>query len=417
MVHRVALSCMVLGIGLSALEASEDRQLERLIARLEQENPRLAEHRARSSEARARAERVLALPDPHISYRRYLSTPETRVGPQRQSVEISQELPRPSLRRLAGRESRNEAEAHDLETRAEYLRLVAELKVEYFEIAFVGEALASAAEERAMLERFEKSALDRYSAGEGIQQSVIRIQTDLTRLADRTLALSRELESRTYRIAELVGETDHDPVIRPAALAPPPPATSLPPDSASRQSNPLLEAARLRIAARETAVDRGKRDARPRLGVGLGWTDVGGRRDFAPPPDNGKDVWSVRIGVSAPIFRGRVRAEVDEREAAADAERFRLEQVRRRLATSLRDARSALRTLEERSRLYEEVLIPQAEQSLGSAEAAYRTGRASVLDLLEAQRVLFAVRLTARRLVADQWIAWARLERDLGTER
>jgi outer membrane protein TolC len=64
--------------------------------------------------------------------------------------------------------------------------------------------------------------------------------------------------------------------------------------------------------------------------------------------------------------------------------------------------------------LYRDVIVPQAEQSLASAEAAHATNRQSFLDLLDAERVLFQVRLTHHRLLADHWIALADLERALG---
>ena len=69
---------------------------------------------------------------------------------------------------------------------------------------------------------------------------------------------------------------------------------------------------------------------------------------------------------------------------------------------------------EERGSLYREVIIPQAEEALASAEAAYTTGKLDFLDLLDAERVLFQVRLTYHRLLADHWKALAELERALG---
>ncbi len=60
------------------------------------------------------------------------------------------------------------------------------------------------------------------------------------------------------------------------------------------------------------------------------------------------------------------------------------------------------------------MIIPQANESLASAEAAYTTGRQDFLDLLDAERVLFQVRLTYHRLLADYWIALTDLEHGVG---
>ena len=59
--------------------------------------------------------------------------------------------------------------------------------------------------------------------------------------------------------------------------------------------------------------------------------------------------------------------------------------------------------------------MPQAEQALLSTEAAYSTGGANVLDLLDGQRLLLDVRLGLARLHADYLVTLADLERATGS--
>jgi cobalt-zinc-cadmium efflux system outer membrane protein len=84
------------------------------------------------------------------------------------------------------------------------------------------------------------------------------------------------------------------------------------------------------------------------------------------------------------------------------------------LSLAIQDAVLRLRSNAERGELYRDVIVPQAGESLASAEAAYTTGRQGFLELLDAERVLFETRLAYRQLVADWWIAAADLERALG---
>ena len=65
-------------------------------------------------------------------------------------------------------------------------------------------------------------------------------------------------------------------------------------------------------------------------------------------------------------------------------------------------------------RLFEDVLLIQAEQSLLSAEAGYSTGSQSALDLLDAERVLLDVRTGTERNRANYAIAIAQLEGAVG---
>ena len=74
-----------------------------------------------------------------------------------------------------------------------------------------------------------------------------------------------------------------------------------------------------------------------------------------------------------------------------------------------------IETLEEQIRLFESVLIPQAEEVLRATEAAYETGQLGVLDLLDSERVLLNVRIVNARYSSDLLNALAHLERAIGT--
>jgi cobalt-zinc-cadmium efflux system outer membrane protein len=91
-----------------------------------------------------------------------------------------------------------------------------------------------------------------------------------------------------------------------------------------------------------------------------------------------------------------------------------LESVRDRLRFEIQEGRLRAESLAERARLFRDVIIPQAEESLASAEAAYAADRLGFLDLLDAQRTLFRSRLSYHQLVSDLWVALADLERSAG---
>ena len=89
--------------------------------------------------------------------------------------------------------------------------------------------------------------------------------------------------------------------------------------------------------------------------------------------------------------------------------------VRNEMEFSIRDQVIRLETLQEQVDLFENALIPQAEEALRSTEAAYETGQLGVLDLLDSERVLLDVRLINARYYSDHLTALADLERALGT--
>ncbi len=293
--------------------------------------------------------------------------------------------------------------------------LVAALKRVYLEAAYLQEALAINADERAILERFEQIALTRYSTGEGIQQSVIRVQTDISRLTDQRIALRERLASVERRIAVLLGRPDGELSLERIKLALPEleyDGQAL--EQEALEGNPSVLADRKRIEADNAWVRRRQRDTRPDFAVGVGYIDVGEREDLAgvlnPPQGNGSDVWALSVKLNIPLQRKRIRAGVTEAEYSLAAGRHALERSQDRLTHGVQDSLIRIESLGERARLYGELLIPQAEESLASSEAAYTTNRQTFLDLLDAERVLFQVRLMYHRLLSDYWIALTDME-------
>jgi len=396
-----------------------DPRLSELLELLLEENPRLRAARAGWRSATERVERAGALPDPLLSYRYYARTPETRVGPQEHGLELSQAVPWKGKLGLETERAERMAENSLWGLRDLERALVAELKRAWFDALYLREALDVNAGERELLRGFEEIALTRYANGEGIQQDVVKVQTQISRLSDRELLLRRQLDVALRRMAELTGRPGSEVIL--GAAAPELPRLSI--DEASLENeagggHPLVRAAESRISAEESWARQRELEGRPDFRFGLGYTLVGEREDPAgilnPPQDNGKDVLALMVGVTLPLQRKKIRAGIAEAEQSARSAGHALESTRDALSFAVRDAALRLESSAERAELYREVIVPQAGESLASAEAAYTTGRQGFLDLLDAERVLFEARLAQRRLVADGWIAAADLERALG---
>ncbi len=417
-------------IGMISIVAAEDKiappefytgdgQLAALIQTLLAENPQIRAAAAMLDASRERAPQARSLPDPMLSLRLFGGTPETRVGPQEQALEFSQQIPWFNKRALQAERADHAASGIAWQVRDLQYELVAELKKAWFESAYVQEALQVNHEERALLKRFEETTLTRYATGQGNQQSVIKVQTDISRLLDRQTMLQERLRAEERKIARLIGRPDAACALQPISLtllAGEFPSADM--ETEAMEIHPRVKAWQQKIEADRALSRRKALDTRPDFRFGVGYTLVGGREDLVgrmnPPEDNGQDIWAVSVGVNLPIYRRRIRAAVAEAEAGVRSSELQLEQSRDRLRYGLQEASLRVQSRSERFRLYQELIIPQAEQSLASAEAAYTNNRLDFLDLLDAERVLFQARLTTHRLLADYWIAMADLERGLG---
>ncbi len=394
-------------------------QLAGFITALLENNPRL--HAARST-WRAGVQRVpqaRSLPDPQLQVRYFAETPETRVGPQEIGLGLHQGLPWRGKRALQGDRAAHLAGSMGWEVQALERDLVAELKRSYYDAAYYQEALAINFEERDLLEHFEKIALTRYSTGEGIQQSVMKVQTEITRLLDQETAFAQQLDRLTRRIAQLLGRPDADLVLHHIHFPPLDTghdAHALALDASLER--PEVRAARERIEAGTLWSRRQALESRPDFRVGLEYIYVDPRTDSLafdnPPEDNGQDVLALVAGFNIPLHRKRIRAGIAEAQESVRAHRETLAGTQDRIRFEVQEASLRLESLAERASLHQEVLIPQAERSLASAESAYVTDRLGFLDLLDAERVLFQSRRALHRILADQWIAATDLERAAG---
>lgn len=392
-----------------------DEQLRSLIESLLATNPDAAGAWARTRAAHQRAPQGKAMPDPRLTYRYFPRPTQTRVGPLEHTFEVSQELPWTGKKgadadRVKSLASGLAWQAEDVE-RAR----VADLKHAYFRAAYLQEARAVNAEERDLLERFEQIALRRYANGEGIQQSVVKVQTDLSRLESHDLLLQQQLATVTRRIATLIGRPSADLALAPIRLDLPATTTDVPSlEAAAVRAHPRVRAVEQRIEADAELERRRSLESRPDFRVGVGYSIVADRRDPAgialPPDGNGQDVVGLSVGVNIPIHRKKIRSGVAEARESRSAHEATLRSVQDGLRYAVREAVLRIDSLGERGRLFRDVILPQAETSLASAEAAYATDRVGFLDVLDAQRVLFQSRLAYRELVSDLWIALADLE-------
>jgi len=382
-------------------------------------NPGLAGLEAKARAVAQKAPQVKALPDPILSTTLFVQTPETRTGPQYAAIRLSQRFP--WFGKLPAREQAALAQAVAARARAEAkrLELVTETRRLAYELAYLAADQRQVRNDRTTLVHYEDLARARYASGVGIAQGVVKIQAEITRDDSRLLAIAIRRASLTARINALRDRPKGTPV----------PGFTVPPAQARIEAieklrstalarRPELAEADALIAAAEHLTEVAKIGYRPDVTLGLSYAVVGNRDDragkLAPPPDNGKDVVGLFGAINLPVHREKLAAGVEE----AIQKRLAAEQKKRAVIAGiegdLADLTDRLDLIRQRIELFEKTLIPQAKESLRSAEEAYAAGTLNALDLLDAERVLLQVRIATDRARTDYAVAEARLEGTIG---
>lgn len=396
-----------------------DPELGRFIQIILRDNPEILAARRDWKAGLERPAQVRTLPDPQVTIRYFAESIETRIGPQNSVLELTQPVPWPGKLSTAGRRADHLAASLREKIRQVERNLVRDFKRAYYDLAYIQEALRVNEEEQGLLTRFEQIALTRYSTGEGIQQNVIKVQTEITRLMDQHTFLSERRDILLKRLAQLMGQ----PEVILEAREIPLPAPSMPVsirdlEEKALENRPEILSIKEEILADGLLVSRRRLDWRPDFRFGISYTNIGNREDLggilSPPSDNGEDALALVAGIRIPLYGKRISSGVREAQEIQQAGFRRLESEQDRVQYEVQEAILRLESLLERTELYRGTLIPQAEHSLSSSEAAYQTNQLIFLDLLDAERVWFQVRLAYHRLLSDFWITAAELERATG---
>jgi outer membrane protein TolC len=325
-------------------------------------------------------------------------------------VSLSQRLPGGGQRKIEERAAVHSAEAQAAAAEALRLSLLTEARTLYHEIGYLDRHWAVLSSETRLLSHFEELARARYVSGKGLQQEVVTIQAELTRI---DVKLSDIAARRASAVADLNALRNRPNSPIPAPLPSEPMASDGIDWSVMRDralsSRPELASLAAQGRRAETAGEIADSRAKPDFVVGVtyAWVD---RRTDVDVPDNGQDIFGLTGGITIPLWGKSVdagREEATQRRLIVDEERRAVVST---IDRQLEGLRGRMPEIRRQLGLFEGILEIQSDQALRSAEAAYAAGQVDALALLDAQRTLLDVRLAAARSRADLAIAIAQLE-------
>lgn len=398
--------------------SNRDAQLADYIRTALDRNPGLVQVFERYRAALQRLPQVSALPDPMLAFTNYLRTPETKVGPQTNVITLSQQFPWFGTLSLREQVAAKEAAQFRQQYEAGKDETVRQVKQAYYTLAYIDLALDINDEERLLLDHYETLAQARYQQGAGLQQAVVKLQAEITRVQNTLYELKARRVDAEASLNALLNRPAETSVGR--VNLPPVPAADINYTQLyqlGRRSRPEVLGALLGIERDEKRIELAKKDYWPSFSVGGTFINVLGAT-VAPgamlPDDNGKNVWSVNFGLNLPVHRKKYDAEVAEATEAKVASTHGYQDTVNSVEASIREVGFRIGTLRDQMTLFNSTLIPQAQQSLQSAEAAYSTGSLGVLDLLDAERVLLGVRLGLAQYITDYMRSLSNMERAVG---
>jgi outer membrane protein, heavy metal efflux system len=393
------------GAGLFAGDAELDRA--ELVRAVLARNPDVESARQAWRATLAEVRQASALEDPMLSY----GLAPLSVGgdaPFGQRVELSQKLPWPGKRRLAGEAAIAEAEAMKGELDSVRLELALMASNLYEDFYTIARSLEVNQHHHDLVVQFKKAAEAQYVTGKASQQDPLQAEVELAQLERERIVLEAQ---RASVVAEMNGLLRRDP----AAALPPPPA-----EQAARQAPPIdsRQLAEEALAARpELRTQEARlRGARAEIGAARReyYPDIELMGSYDSMWDMPEHRWMVGIGLDIPIQLGRRRAAVDRAEAMSARARSGDDKLRAAIRVEVEQAALRIREGDELVRIVAERLLPAARDQVEAARAGFVTGKNEFVALIMAENNLRRVELELHQARAELARRLAVLDRAVG---
>ena len=376
--------------------------------------PFFAAARLEAEELQARVPQVSSLPDPTASLTYQPAPVVTARGPQRSQWRVQQTIPFPGKLRLRGEIAHLGAEVAGAEANVFAHDLTLQIKLTYHELFRIQEQGGIIRRFQEELRQFEEVAATRYEVGTGMLQDILKAQLERNALNIRLEKLDEEERTNLEILARLLNRPDLSGLDRPVVVRAPVTETEqqnlLELALAAR---PEADAVRFDLERADRKDELARREFLPDFTFSLNYFDISDSE--LTPTMTGRDALALEVGVKIPLWQGRLRGDLQE----ARAHRRQAEARQEALVTSFRTQIEDLTHRRERQQrqlqLLDESLLPQAKMSLEATLSAYTTDRTAFLDLLDAERTLFTLRLEWVDTYARYLKTAAALERALGT--
>lgn len=230
----------------------------------------------------------------------------------------------------------------------------------------------------------------RLKAGDLSPADVARIRTDTLKAESEAHQAAVDLRRARLTLAQLLALESE--ATRLQAADPWPPFAPLGQAVADVEARPDVVAARQRLEAAERSIQLAKAQQVRDLTIGA--------QVERAPEDRMGAIYGV--GVSVPLFTGYdFRGEIRRAHVDRDAARDELERVRAMAAAEFEQAAFEADRLSERARSLQDEAVPSARKAHAAVVLAFNHGAASVLDVIDARRSLFAIETDTANALAD----------------
>jgi outer membrane protein, heavy metal efflux system len=379
------------------------------------QNPDIHGARKQVEAAAMRVPQAASLEDPMLEVNPFLAP--MHMGDMRQVIEmgVSQQIPWFGKLRTRAEVAEQETERARAELAATQLAVIEQVKIAYYELYFVQQAIQITEADRELLRALLEIAGARYRVGQVSQQDVLRAELEVLDLENQLVRLRQELQSAQARLARRLHLSPETPV---RALDELPPE-QIPHDvhrlyDQAIAARPELHAQLANVMRERRNVDLARLDYFPNVRLSGMWMGMDMPANGMDGEAGGADAFQLGVGVNLPIYRKRLDAGVQEAEARVVASARQYDSLRDQTQEEVKDLFAQIQSQQELLRLLRDEIVPKADQTFEVSLRGYEVGEVSFLQLVDNWQQLLRFQISMHRLEAQLRQTLARLERTIG---
>jgi cobalt-zinc-cadmium efflux system outer membrane protein len=401
-------------------EVSEIMPVETAVSLAVVNNPGLDDLRRRAEAAAAVPSQVSSLPDPRISIGAGNVPVDTFSLDQEAMTQlqlgVTQVFPYPGKLALRREWAESEAAAATESAEEGRLRLVRDVRSNWWELFYLDRAAETIAHNIDLLRQLVEIARAKYEVGRGLQQDVLLAQVELSRLQDMAIQIRGMRAATCARMNALLDRPAESRIALPRTVDAPlprlPPQDSLEADA--EQSRASIAQAQHEVDAAQSAQALAHKEYLPEFGVSVvyGWRQ-GNNTDGSPR----SDMASAMLNFSVPLFASSKQDQlVAQRRAESAARERALAETRNRVQAEIATAVAGYVQARDEYSLLETGILPQTRQAVESMLAGYQVSKVDFLTLIRTQVTLYDYELQRWRAQSKAQQALAMLSAAVGRE-
>jgi len=392
---------------------TKNSYLDDLIIEALQNNPQLKAAQNQFLSTQKKIKQVTAWDAPQVGIEFFQLPIQSFPNPLKHNMEtdyfIQQMIPFPGKLKAMGLSATYNSKMYEEQFNALKNKIIRDLKSAYYELYLIQRKIEINKENQELLKQFIEIATKQYEVGMGKQTDIIRAQTELSKLINEEVNLYKEKQDVETMLNTILNRPPYQSFEKIENIYEPIPEFTY------QQLLPIALSNRPELKAMEFNIEMYKSELRAsELEF---YPDIMVKVMYKNMIDSKNDFWSAMVGVNVPIAlwsKDKYSGKVEENQLNIKTAEEQFNSMKNMISYEVRNAIVKLETNRNLYNLNKNTVIPQAEQTLQSTLAAYKTGKTEFLMLIDAYRMLFMAKLDFYMSEMNVMLASAQLEQAVG---